>query len=334
MQKVKDAFDIAWFALRIHLSGAWRIYAAGIAMLAIIIGGLWHSLAAPPANAAEGIVVVPSGQPLSVVAADLAAARVIRSPLMLKALLALSGHERGIQAGSYEFKTGESVFTVARRIAAGDTQIVPIRVTLIEGMASFDMARVLAADIPGFDSAEFETLAAPHEGYLFPDTYFFLPNVSPQQVVRELTANFNARLASIGPSINASGHSLEDIMTMASIVEREAQTPADRRLVTGVLWHRISINMRLQVDAVFGYLHEQDAYEPTASDLASLSPYNTYRNAGLPPGPISNPGLDAIEAAADPTPSGYLYYLSDPSGTIHYAKTFDEHQQNRALYLK
>jgi UPF0755 protein len=326
-----DFLDTAWFAIRMHLSGTWLRYATafvGVCVLAV----LWWAYIAPPASATLGIVTVPSGKSLSGIAADLQSANVIRSPFALKVALFLTGHDRDIQAGAYEFKKPESVFTVAHRIATGDTQVVPTRVTLTEGMASFDMANAIAEAIPGFDAAQFEELAAAHEGYLFPDTYFFLPTVTPEQAVARLTSNFTDRTSGVADLQNST-HSLADIVTMASIVEREARTPEDQRIVAGILWHRIAIHMRLQVDAVFSYLKRQSNYQPTADDLATTSPYNTYKNYGLPPGPISNPGLGALDAAANPTKSDYLYYISDTEGIVHYAKTFEEHQKNIQTYL-
>jgi UPF0755 protein len=209
-----------------------------------------------------------------------------------------------------------------------------LRVTLTEGMASFDMARTLGAALPGFDAAAFEVLAKPREGYLFPDTYEFLPSTTATATVERLADTFEEKVAPLLPDIAASGHSEAEVITMASIVEREAATPEDRRIVAGILWKRLALPMRLQVDAPFGYLHEDMGYAPTSADTASDSPYNTYRRDGLPPGPISNPGLDAIEAAARPAETGYLYYLTGKDGAMHYAKTFEEHKANVAKYLQ
>jgi UPF0755 protein len=120
---------------------------------------------------------------------------------------------------------------------------------------------------------------------------------------------------------------------MASLVEEETRTPADRRLVAGILWKRIKLGMPLQVDAVFPYINGKNTYEVTARDLKIDSPYNTYLYPGLPIAPIANPGLDSIKAAIEPAESPYLYYLSDRAGAMHYAKTFEEHKRNRELYL-
>ena len=120
---------------------------------------------------------------------------------------------------------------------------------------------------------------------------------------------------------------------MASILQKEVRQPDTMKMVSGILWKRLSIGMALQVDAVFGYIFNKPTYSPSLDDLAVDSLYNTYKYRGLPPGPISNPGLDAIEAALTPTPSKYLYYLTGKDGTMHYATTFEQHIDNRK-YLR
>ena len=120
---------------------------------------------------------------------------------------------------------------------------------------------------------------------------------------------------------------------MASLIEKEADTAEDRRIVSGILWNRIDADMPLQVDAVFGYILDRSGYAPTGSDLEIDSPYNTYENRGLPPGPIANPGLDALTAALHPAATEYFYYLTGRDGLMYYAETFEEHKRNRELYL-
>ncbi len=127
---------------------------------------------------------------------------------------------------------------------------------------------------------------------------------------------------------------VQHIELEASILEREAKLPADKRIVAGILYNRLKLGMALQVDAAFGYVHGIDGYTPTAADLASNSPYNTYRFPGLPPTPISNPGLDSLLAAVTPTKTNYLYYITGTDGTMHYATTFAQHKANIVKYLK
>ena len=146
--------------------------------------------------------------------------------------------------------------------------------------------------------------------------------------------NFDAKISSLSADINTSGHSISDTVIMASIVEKEARTSTNRKIVAGVLWNRLALGMPLQVDAVFGYIFNRDTYSPSLADLKTESPYNLYLHIGLPPGPIDNPGLDSLLAALHPTKTNYFYYLTDPNGVMHYATTFAEHQANQMKYLR
>jgi UPF0755 protein len=168
---------------------------------------------------------------------------------------------------------------------------------------------------------------------LFPDTYFFLPNANESIVIQTLRQNFDAQVATIQPDIDASGHPLSDIVTMASILEREAYNTTDRKLISGVLWNRIERGMPLQVDAVFAYTLGKGTFDLTMADLTSDSPYNTYKFKGLPPTPIGSPSLDSLEAAANPTPNDYLYFLADRHGVTHYCKTYSCQLANKARYF-
>ena len=120
---------------------------------------------------------------------------------------------------------------------------------------------------------------------------------------------------------------------MASLLEEEARTTRSRQIISGILWKRIERGMRLQVDAVFPYILGKNTFELTLDDLAVDSPYNTYRYAGLPLGPISNPGLDSLRAALHPVQTPYLYYLSDKNGVFHWSRTYEEHLKKKKLYL-
>ena len=121
---------------------------------------------------------------------------------------------------------------------------------------------------------------------------------------------------------------------MASLIEEETRTQEERPTVAGILWKRLDIDMPLQVDATFSYINGKNTFELTLDDIADdTSPYNTYAHKGLPPGPISNPGLDSIVAALYPKENPYLYYLADLSGTTHYSRTFDEHKEKKFRYL-
>jgi UPF0755 protein len=219
-------------------------------------------------------------------------------------------------------------------MALGDHGMETLKVTLPEGLTTSEMAKVLSKVLPNFASEVFLADAKGSEGYLFPDTYFFFSTATSGEVLFALKEDFDKKTAPLKVEAVAQGKNWNDILVMASIVEEEAATPEDRRIVSGILWKRLASGMRLQVDATFAYTIGKGSLELTVDDLKSDSPYNTYMIKGLPPTPIANPGLDSIEAALHPTASLYVYYLSDKNGVMHYSKTFDEHKLAKAKYLR
>ncbi|QQG42388.1 MAG: endolytic transglycosylase MltG [Candidatus Giovannonibacteria bacterium] len=186
-----------------------------------------------------------------------------------------------------------------------------------------------------FSKDEFVLEAQKHEGYLFPDTYRFYKTAKPEQVIAKMRDNFNKKITpEILAEAKSSGKTLEQIIIMASLLEEEVKSTADRKIVAGILWKRLRLGMGLNVDAALTYVLGKPSGELTEADLKYDSSYNTYRYRGLPPGPISNPGMDAILAALRPTGSEYFYYLTDKGGKTHYAKTLEEHALNKYKYLK
>ena len=172
------------------------------------------------------------------------------------------------------------------------------------------------------------------EGYLFPDTYRFFKRATPAHVVKKFLDNFEAKVAStVLGDIRASGHTVFEVVTLASIVDKEVRTDTDRRIAAGIFWKRIEIGMALQSDATVNYVTGKQALQPTNVDLSVGSPYNTYQNRGLPPYPIGNPSLSAIRAVANPEASPYLYFLHKPDGTTVFSKTYEEHVANKQKYL-
>jgi len=171
------------------------------------------------------------------------------------------------------------------------------------------------------------------EGFLFPDTYLFLPNAKPSDVLAVFEENFNVKIKSIDDAIRAFKKPLKDIVIMASILEAEARTTETRRIIAGILWKRLSIGMPLQVDAPFQYIIGKNTFQLTTGDLKFDSPYNTYLYKGLPPGAIGNPGLDAILATTYPQGNDYLYFLTTDDGVAIYGRNFEEHKANKARYL-
>jgi UPF0755 protein len=190
--------------------------------------------------------------------------------------------------------------------------IKSISVTIPEGFDLNQIADVFSSKLPNFNQSRFFLETENLEGYLFPDTYFFLNNANDENVLRSMNENFVKKITPLLPEIVSSGKNEKDVIIMASIIEREAKADADRRIISGILWQRIKLGIPLEVDAA----------------------PETYKTKGLPENPICNPGLSAITAAIYPQSSLYLYYLYDKNGVAHYAKSFAEHEMNIKKYLK
>lgn len=308
-----------------------RTHAAGGVVLLLIV----LTLVVPPLGfPSDSLLDIPKNQSFGVTAHMLEEQHVVTSAFVLKALARVTGADNDIQAGTYALRDPQGVVGILWRLATGDTDMHATRVTFPEGSASFDMAHTLETKLPGFDATTFNALAVSHEGYLFPDTYDFAASTSPQEAIDRMLATYAEKRKAFADDIAASGHTEQEVIVMASIVEREAATPEDRRIVAGILWQRITVGMRLQVDAPFAYEAKDWSYLPTQKDLDTDTKYNTYRNDGLPPMAIGNPGLDAIEATLHPTETDYLYYLTGTDGAMHYAETFEDHKANKDEYLK
>lgn len=307
-----------------------------ILCLSIIVGSLYARLIAPPDNFPDGILYeISRGTSLGGVADDLSLRHIIRSEFFFKGLVTLFGLGRGAVAGDYEFETAQNVFVVAYRIARGSYELSRIRITVPEGTSSAQMERLFDDRFYRFDSKRFLELGKKYEGYLFPDTYYFLPNVTAEEVVDTMLANYKSKVVDIADTIRSFGRPIRDVIIMASILEEEARTTESRRIIAGILWKRLAERMPLQVDATFAFVNgKMRSSDLSLEDLKIDSPYNTYVYRGLPPGPISNPGIDSILSTVTPIETKYYFYLSDEDGEMHYAVTHDEHVANKFRYLK
>jgi UPF0755 protein len=292
-------------------------------------------LKAPEGFPVGDIVVVEQGKTISSVAVELANKAVIKSPFAFKVMMFVFGGTRGLLAGDYYFSDSQNAVRIAWRLTRGLQDLKTVRITIPEGTNVFELAELLDRSLYNFDSKEFIRIAGASEGYLFPDTYLFLPNSDAQVVFDTMRSHFDEKIKEISADITRSKKSLSDIVKMASILEEEARTTMTRQMIAGILWKRLSINMPLQVDAAFAYVNgKKDSKLLTLDDLKIDSPYNTYVYRGLPPTPITNPGIDALRSATTPIASKYLFYLSDDDGEMHYAVTHDEHVSNKNKYLR
>lgn len=258
-----------------------------------------------------------------------------------------------LQAGTYHLEQGEHVREVIERLVRGEGTQRDIAITYPEGFTLEQIAvrtakqnigtmeQFMAAAKPALYAAEFPFLAAlpPErtlEGYLFPDTYRVFADDKPHDVIRRMLANFSNKFNSDLRAVvsqSGEGRTVDQVIIMASIVEREVQKSEDMAVIAGILWKRHDVGMGLDADATIRYARDKWDEPLTIDDLAVDSPYNTRRYRGLPPGPISNPGLAAIVTAIHPEESEYWYYLSASDGTTIYAKTNEEHNLNKAKYL-
>jgi len=288
---------------------------------------------APSKFPLQKVITIEEGWGLSQTGEYLHQEKVIRHASLFKFFGFISGNQNNIVAGDYLLYNDKNVLRIIEDVVTGDYGISLVSITVPEGNTIVETAKILKEKFPSFSESSFIFLARGKEGYLFPDTYKFLPNVKPEKVIEAMTKNFEDRTKGLENELQKSGRTLEGIVTMASIIEEEARNKEDRRIISGVLWKRIDLGIALQVDATFLYINGKNTYELTTEDLKEDHPYNTYTNRGLPPGPITNPGLDAILAALRPKESPYLFYLSDRTGKTYYAEDFEEHKKNKRLYL-
>ena len=256
------------------------------------------------------IITISEGAGLYTLAEKLEQERVIRSSFWFRSIAVLLGGERDMKAGEYLMSRPQNVFTIAWRVFHGDHGIETIKLTIPEGFTVSDIAELFDERFPLFDHTSF-LIRAP-EGYLFPDTYFVPVTATASSTLLLFENNFERNVSSSSGEIKASGHSLGDIINMASILESELQSKEDKQIASGILWKRLELGMPLQVDS-----------DP-----------DTYKHTGFPPRPISNPGLESIEAAIHPTTTLYLYFLTGDDGITHYSKTFEEHVAAKFKYIK
>lgn len=304
-------------------------------------------------------IIIERGESFKGVARKLEDEGIISNDLYFVAYGVLEKNTGGVKAGVYELSPLMSIKNIMETMIGGDVVDGSVRVTFPEGFSSTQIAQRLHEEGIIESETEFMSLvamssSAAHQiyeydflrdinapslhGFLFPDTYDFMTPQRAEDVLDKFLANFQQKAGHVfrensQASGQASNYSPFEILIMASILEREVQTEEDMKLAAGALYNRLEIDMPLQVDASLVYITGKVTGQLTAQDKLINHPYNTYVYRGLPPGPISNPGLKAINAALNPTPNEYLYYLSAEDGTTIFGKTLEEHNRNREEYL-
>jgi UPF0755 protein len=315
-----------------------------IIIVTLILGGwFWLNAQLSPVNGTPQtkIFVINKGQGINSIGAGLKSAGLIHSPLAFKFIVTQKNLAKKIQAGTFRLSPSMSALEIAQNLTHGT---LDVWVTIIEGWRREEIAAAVkkAFDAAGanFNEEQFLKVTKDQEGYLYPDTYLFPITANETAIASLLKNTFDKKVTQdLETDIAASGKSLNDIVTMASLVEREARSETARKMVAGILWKRLEAGWPLQVDATLQYAKGYDKKDqtwwtpPTALDKKVNSPFNTYTNSGLPPGPIASPSLSAIEASLNPTPSAYWFYLTGTDNQMHYAKTVEEHNQNIQRYL-
>lgn len=310
-------------------------------------GWLWWDWAKNPkavrGNAATVRVTVPPGSSVMSVGRELETKGLIRSARAF----AFLGRKTSIKPGVYDLLPSEAPRAILRRLHQGD--IATNQVTFPEGFTIRQIARRLqdrglipeAAAFEEFATKRGNTLEATFslptnlEGYLFPDTYRMPVGATGEQIAQRMLDTFSRLISEKrADELRASGRTLPEIVTVGSLIEREAEVAQDRPKIAGVIYNRLKRGMKLQIDATVQYARIQNGGQHASRllfrDLDEKSPYNTYQVAGLPVGPICNPGLASLEAALKPEQHDYLFYVASADGSHLFAKTFDEHQANIA----
>lgn len=318
------------------------IYLLLIFLITVISGlAIFISLLQAPDSSDQSTFtfVIPKGQATQVIAQRLKDEGLIRSPLAFRFVLYQQGKQTSIQAGSFKLSPSMSVSELTQVLSKGTDDLW---ITIPEGWRREEIAASLAKqELSDFDEQEFFLLSNGLEGRLFPETYLVSKASSTSTLVNLLVNTFESKvLTALEDDLAKSQLDLNQILTLASLVQRESANDQEMPLIAGILFNRLEINMPLQVDASLQYIKGYSVAEqtwwptPTVADKNLDSVYNTYQNPGLPPQPICNPGLVAIKAVLNPQSTTAFYYIHDLSGQIHTAETIEDHNANVNQYLR
>jgi UPF0755 protein len=292
------------------------------------------------------VIPISRGETFAQAVDALAAAGLIGHPALFKLGGKVFGYAGKIKVGKYSFTSGVSNREILYAISTATSTANPA-VTVFEGLRGTHIARILKREV-GIDSAKFAQLlndtslihldhhgASSLEGFLMPETYEFYWQVDEKEIVHEMLSEFRRFFVdSLQRRARQMKMTLREVLTMASIVEGETILDAERPIVAGLYYNRLRRRMRLEADPTIQYVIPDGPRRLLYIDLKMKSPYNTYQNYGLPPGPINNPGRKSILAALYPERHNYLYFVADGTGGHRFAKTFDEHLKNVRSYRR
>jgi UPF0755 protein len=318
---------------------------------------VWRGVNKPmQTESAEVNFVIESGQGVEQIGAGLAAAGLIRRPVYFYGYVAFKRIDKSLKAGEYLLNKNMSLRAIAKNLAGGKVAERENTIKILEGwnikeigeyleknnIVKADDFIALTKPAPGtcfsLESCQVSILSeipegATLEGYLFPDTYRVFKDTAAEDVIAKMLKNFDAKLTSeMRADIKKQEKTLSEIIILASIIEKEVPHAEDMKKIAGIFYQRLNIGMAMQSDATINFITGKGTTRPSAEDLQVASPYNTYKYRDLPPGPISNPGLAAIEAAIYPEKNDFLYFLTTPEGQVIYSRTYAEHLAAKYKY--
>lgn len=316
----------------------WFVGITTLGLLLLLLGLTAWLLAPQTLNGPISLEIEP-GMSVRDIAALADERGIVRSELVLYSILTAFYDPTNIHAGRYVFNGSMHAFAVADKIANHEVDEDLISLTIPEGTRATLIAQIAGAELERFNEETYLTLALPEEGKLFPETYYVPPTFPAADLYQLQVDTYADATAPLRAAIASSSLSESEVLTLASILEREANDETSMKMVSGILQNRLELGMPLQADATIEYELDTPLNELPPGGLAQQireleSPYNTYKNTGLPPTPIGNPGIMAISAVLVPTDSEYLYYLTSDDGTFHYAKTLDAHNRNIERHLR
>lgn len=295
---------------------------------------VWFYQAAQPVSSNKEFTdfLITKGSSGASVGTKLQKAGLIKNALAFKLYIQFAGLSSKIQTGEFRLSPSFTLFEVVDQLQRGP---VELWVTIPEGLRREEIANKFMTGLSkdNLFTAQFLELTKDSEGMLFPDTYLFSKEATAGAIVTKMISTYKAKIANLTPKNNMSA---DELLVLASLIERETKKGDERPVVAGIILKRMEAGWPLQIDAAVQYaVGTQKNWWPilTRDDLNSNSKYNTYKFQGMPPGPISNPGITAIQAAYNPVESDYWYYIHDPQGVIHYGRTLEEHNQNISKYL-
>ncbi|MGB0757180.1 MAG: endolytic transglycosylase MltG [Patescibacteria group bacterium] len=340
-----------------------------LGVVAAVLGFIWYSYEMnKDYTVRQQQVEISPGLGVKQISAELELAGLIHNDFVFRTYVWQKGLEEDFIAGVFDLPETMSQKDLVDILTSHNTIDNSIRITLIEGWSVDEIAETVSETLEGVtlqdvyveigfpqttkNNANGQTYSNPvyeeeyvflqdrpegtgYEGYVFPDTYIVKETATVEDVVRKAFDNFDVKFSEeMRRDVVAQGRTIYEVVTIASILEREFQTLEDKKVGAGIIQNRLDIGMALQMDSTVNYVTGKRLPAVTFEDLEVDSPYNTYMYPGLPPGPIASPGLDSLIAAVYPDTTSFLYFLHDPAGNTHFAETFDQHVANKAKYLQ